>query len=166
MDVKARLTQLETNAFREKQATDASTAILHELGEQVKKMAKYVDDTKGEIVEMIRQVGVQQAQPSDLVNRIAKACQDLERKVNTLEHQGSRGASTAGETNKKVDLLGTKVVTTLTVYSGDSSKYHTWACKLKGALRRYDALVTVLKWIEEQREQPTENVGIHPGGEH
>ena len=156
LDLKARLTNIETNAFREKQAADASVSTLNDLSDQVRKVVKYVEDTKAELVDMIKQVGGQHAQPGDLVNRIAKACQDLEQKVNALERQAPLGTASTSTTSKSVDLLGSKVITTLTAYSGDSSKYHTWACKLKGALRKHDDLVTVLKWVEEQREQPTE----------
>ena len=157
LDVKARLTQIETNAFQAKQAADASTVVLNDLGEQLRRTAKYVEDTRTELVGLIKQGGAHSAPPSDLVNRIAKACQDLERKVNTLEQQGSVGASATSGTSRKVDLLGIKVLTNLAAYSGDGGKYHTWACKLKGALRKYDDLVKVLKWVEEQREQPTES---------
>ena len=60
-----------------------------------------------------------------------------------------------GGSSTKTDLTGLKAVLSLGVFSGKGSEYAAWACKLRNALRKAPDLVKVLKWLDDQKDEPT-----------
>ena len=162
VQLKGRMTHIEENNHHLQNLVNTTKAELQAYmntqsakEQQSQDRDRRLQSTQTQLQQNLDQV-LQRVQAAEQATAAAAAeIRRAEQRVGTAAMNAAATATPLyGGSSTKTDLTGLKSVLGLGLFSGKGSEYTAWACKLRNALRKAPDLVKVIKWLDEQKEEP------------